>query len=138
MAGLCEGSNEPSGFLKAICKFKSPRIPKGGGHYDPFLRTYYADPQTRRIPDSHRLTTLRFAAYPGLEEETPHVPRPALSVHHQLESGECYGMMTEWKNVYGIMIETGSTSIFKGVGLLLLVVVSSKPVPTSGFGVLIV
>ncbi|KAJ4429950.1 hypothetical protein ANN_22154 [Periplaneta americana] len=47
------------------------------------------------FPNPHRLTTLRFAAYPGFEQVTPLVPRPAPSVRRQLAFRECYGMITK-------------------------------------------
>ncbi|KAJ4435733.1 hypothetical protein ANN_18350 [Periplaneta americana] len=55
------------------------------------------------IPNSHRLTTLRFAAYPGFEQATPPVPRPAPSAPRQPGFGKCCEIIMKWRNVDEMM-----------------------------------
>ncbi|KAJ4434651.1 hypothetical protein ANN_23216 [Periplaneta americana] len=87
MAGLCEGGNEPPGSLKAIYEIQR----RAGGLWTgnqrfPHTSTprQFCIPELDATPNSHRLITLKFAAYPGFEQATPLVPRLHAYAHGKL------------------------------------------------------
>ncbi|KAJ4431959.1 hypothetical protein ANN_20568 [Periplaneta americana] len=56
MAGLCEGGNEPSGSLKAICKQPTPTI--GTTHLHPYHRQLHiAEPKSAVVQETLKTTT---------------------------------------------------------------------------------
>ncbi|KAJ4438726.1 hypothetical protein ANN_14673 [Periplaneta americana] len=72
MAGLCEGGNEPSGSLKAICK--SHGVSPGGLHL-PCHRT--TDDRVFSTPPALRNDTVNF----NVQIHQPFLPRPVLETY---------------------------------------------------------
>ncbi|KAJ4428469.1 hypothetical protein ANN_24506 [Periplaneta americana] len=59
MAGLCEGGNEPSGSLKAICKLKSEARRKEKGYYSALITRHLINDEVR-LKEFFRLTRYQF------------------------------------------------------------------------------